>query len=87
MPTEQPTVSAVLEMAYTQAKRLASSPDASTQVSPEMRRAIELTWGAIRGLLPADNAKIRELDRLIAKVAKAEGVGTAQGDATAGGPP
>jgi len=79
MPTEQPTVSAFLGMAYAEAKRLASSPDSSTALSPHTRRAIELTWGAIRGLLPADDAKIRELDRLIANFAKGEGVGTAQG--------
>jgi hypothetical protein len=79
MPTTQPTVSAVLRMAYAEARRLASSPDQTTQRTPQMQRAIELTWGAIRNHLLADDSTTRELDRLIVEITKPEGVPAGQG--------
>lgn len=79
MPTAQPTVSAVLRMAYAEARRLASRPDQTTQRTPQMQRAIQLTWGAIRNHLPADDSTTHELDRLIVEITMPEGLPAGQG--------
>ena len=65
MPRVSPTVSSVLQMAYTEAKRLASCTDPSIQQSPQVQHTVWLIWGVVKKHLPAEEQTTRDLDRLI----------------------
>jgi hypothetical protein len=65
MPTASPAVSSILQMAYTEAKRLASCTDPSIHQSPQVVRAIRLIWAVVKKHLPVQDQTTRDLDRLI----------------------
>jgi hypothetical protein len=62
-----PTVNAVLQMAYAEARKVASKPLAERD-SPAMRQAIEDLWAMVKDHLPASDAKVRRLDELITQI-------------------
>ncbi|MEI8266807.1 MAG: hypothetical protein WCI59_13800 [Betaproteobacteria bacterium] len=62
-----PTVNAVLQMAYAEARKVASKPLAERD-SPAMRLAVEDLWAMVKDHLPASDAKVRRLDELITQI-------------------
>ena len=62
-----PTVNAVLQMAYAEARKVASKPLAERD-SPAMRQAVEDLWAMVKDHLPASDAKVRRLDELISQI-------------------
>jgi hypothetical protein len=61
------TVNAVMQMAYAEARKVASKPLAERD-SPAMRQAIEDLWAMVKDHLPASDAKVRRLDELITQI-------------------
>ena len=61
------TVNAVMQMAYAEARKVASKPLAERD-SPAMRQAIEDLWAIVKDHLPASDAKVRRLDGLITQI-------------------
>ena len=61
------TVNAVMQMAYAEARKVASKPLAERD-SPAMRQAIEDLWAIVKDHLPASDAKVRRLDELITQI-------------------
>ncbi len=59
-----PSLNAVLQMAYAETRKVASSPLAERD-SPAMRQAVEDLWAMVKDHLPASDAKVRRLDALI----------------------
>jgi hypothetical protein len=70
-----PTVNAVLQMAYAEARTMAKKP-AAERGSPVMLEAISNVWSIAKDHLPASDAKVRRLDELITQITS----GRQQGD-------
>lgn len=62
-----PTVNAVLQMAYAEARKVASKPLAERD-SLALRQAIEDLWAMVKDHLPASDAKVRRLYELITQI-------------------
>jgi len=55
------------QMAYTEARKVASKPLAERD-SSAMRQAVEDLWAMVKDHLPASDAKVRRLDALITQI-------------------
>jgi|688.fasta_scaffold826663_1 hypothetical protein len=62
-----PTVNAVLQMAYAEARNMAKKPVAE-RGSPVLLEAISNVWSIAKDHLPASDAKVRRLDELITQI-------------------
>jgi hypothetical protein len=62
-----PTVNAVLQLAYAEARNKAKKPVAE-RGSPVMLEAISNLWSIAKDHLPASDAKVRRLDEFITQI-------------------
>jgi hypothetical protein len=62
-----PTVNAVLQMAYAEARRMADRPPAESD-SPVMLEAVSTVWSLVKDRLPAGDDRVRKLDELITQI-------------------
>ena len=62
-----PTVNAVLQMAYAEARNMAKKPVAE-RGSPVLLEAISNVWSIAKDHLPASDAKVGRLDELITQI-------------------
>jgi hypothetical protein len=62
-----PTVNAVLQMAYAEARNMAKKPVAE-RGSPVLLEAISSVWSIAKDHLPASDAKVGRLDALITQI-------------------
>jgi hypothetical protein len=62
-----PTVNAVLQMAYAEARRMADRPSAEKD-SPVMLEAVAAVWSLVKERLPAGDNRVRKLDELITQI-------------------
>jgi hypothetical protein len=62
-----PTVNAVLQMAYAEARNMAKK-SAAERGSPVMLEAISNVWSIAKDHLPASDAKVGRLDELITQI-------------------
>ena len=63
-----PTVNAVLQMAYAEARRMADRPP-THQDSPVMLEAVVAVWSLVKERLPAGDNRVVKLDELITQIA------------------
>ena len=62
-----PTINAVLQMAYAEARRMADRPVAERDNSV-MLDAISAVWSLVKDRLPAGDDRARKLDELITQI-------------------
>ena len=62
-----PTINAVLQMAYAEARRMADRPVAERDNSV-MLDAISAVWSLVKDRLPAGDDRVRKLDELITQI-------------------
>jgi hypothetical protein len=62
-----PTVNAVLQMAYAEARRMADRPS-TQQDSPVMLEAVAAVWSLVKERLPAGDNRVLKLDELITQM-------------------
>ena len=62
-----PTVNAVLQMAYAEARRMADRPS-TQQDSPVMQEAVAAVWSLVKERLPAGDNRVVKLDELITQI-------------------
>jgi hypothetical protein len=66
-----PTVNAVLQMAYAEARNMAKKPVAE-RGSPVLLEAISNVWSIAKDRLPASDAKVGRLDELITQITRGQ---------------
>ena len=62
-----PTVNAVLQMAYAEARRMADRPS-TQQDSPVMQEAVAAVWSLVKERLSAGDNRVVKLDELITQI-------------------
>ena len=62
-----PTVNAVLQMAYAEARRMADRPS-TQQDSPVILEAVAAVWSLVKERLPAGDNRVLKLDELITQM-------------------
>jgi len=62
-----PTINAVLQMAYAEARRMADRPS-TQQDSPMMLEAVAAVWSLVKERLPAGDNRVVKLDELITQI-------------------
>ena len=62
-----PTVNAVLQMAYAEARRMADRPSAEKD-SPVVLEAVVTVWSLVKERLSAGDSRVVKLDELITQI-------------------